>query len=227
MSNKPVKVTDQNKSWNRKKSPSSYRVEKFETKKTILIVTEGQTEELYFKSFPVLTSYKVEAVDLKGQSKLKLIESTEAIVESAVVEYDEIWCVFDMDVKQGEREFSDFDNAITQGESLGFKIAYSNDSFELWFYLHYNYNDIQNTRKFYYQELGKFWGMNYEKDGKRRTFCEQVYSRLEEDSQAAQENAIRWAEMLHTNQMKAPYHQQNPVTTVYLLVKELNKNLKP
>lgn len=227
MSNKPVKVTDRSKAWNRKKNISGYRIEILKTRKTILIVTEGQTEKLYFESFPVLTSYKVEAIDLKGQSKLKLIDSTEAIVEDALITYDEIWCVFDMDVKQGEREFSDFDNAIIQGEYRGFKIAYSNDSFELWFYLHYNYNDIQNTRKFYYQELGKYWAMNYEKDGKKRAFCEEIYNRLEEDSQADQESAIHSAEMLHTNQMNAPYHQQNPVTTVHLLVKELNKNLKP
>lgn len=227
MSNKPVKVTDRSKAWNRKKNTSGYRIETLKTRKTILIVTEGQTEKLYFESFPVLTSYKVEAIDLKGQSKLKLIDSTEAIVEGALITYDEIWCVFDMDVKQGEREFSDFDNAIMQGQHRGFKIAYSNDSFELWFYLHYNYNDIQNTRKFYYQELGKYWEMNYEKDGKKRAFCEEIYNRLEEDSQADQEAAIHSAEMLHTNQIKAPYHQQNPVTTVHLLVKELNKNLKP
>jgi hypothetical protein len=41
--------------------------------KSILIVCEGQTEALYFKSFPML-GVRVDAVNLKGQSKLKMVE---------------------------------------------------------------------------------------------------------------------------------------------------------
>lgn len=227
MSNKPIKVTDQNKPWNRKKEPSDHKAKSREMKKTILIVTEGQTEELYFKSFPIITSFKVKAVNLEGQSKLKLINLTEGIVEESHIEYDEIWCVFDMDFKNGAKELSEFDNAISQGQSKGYKIAYSNDAFEVWFYLHYSYNDQKNIRSYYYKELGKYWNMNYEDEGKKYAFCERIYEILEEDNNASQENAIRWASKLHTSQKDLAYHQQNPVTTVYQLVETLNKNLKP
>ncbi len=227
MSNKPVKVTDQGKPWNRKKKASDHQSESRNMKKTILIVTEGQTEELYFKSFPVITSFNVEAVNLEGQSKLKLIELTEDITEKSHIEYDEIWCVFDMDLNKGAKELSEFDNAIDQGQSKGYKIAYSNDSFEVWFYLHYNYNDQENIRKYYYKELGKYWSMDYEREGKKRTFCQKIYEILEEDSNASQEKAIKWACKLHTSQKNLVYHQQNPVTTVYQLVELLNENLKP
>lgn len=161
-----------------------------------MIVCEGQTEELYFKSFPVL-GVRVDAVNLKGQSKLKMVESTQEILDSTAVAYDEIWCVFDMDVRRGEDEYSDFDNAIHQAESLGFKVAYSNDAFELWFYLHFEYTDAKNLRTFYYEELGKRLGLNYEKDGKRYDFCQKVYKLLEVHEQSSQSKALKRASLLY------------------------------
>ena len=74
---KALKITDikSEKPWLKKAKASVYEIETREVKKTILIICEGQTEKLYFESFPVLT-LTVEAIDLKGESKLKLIEST-------------------------------------------------------------------------------------------------------------------------------------------------------
>lgn len=222
---KAIKITDRKKSWLKKVNASQYKIESKEQNKTILIVGEGQTEKLYFESFPVL-SLKVEAIDLQGQSKQKLIESTEEIVKSADIEYDIIWCVFDMDIKQGEKEFSDFDNAITSGQAKGYEIAYSNDSFELWFYLHYHFTDQKHHRTFYYQELGKVFGCNYVKDGKAYDFCKKIYSILENDQNSSQLNAIDRARKLHKNNKNQIYHLQNPTTLVYELVEYLNENCR-
>ena len=222
---KSIKVTDikAQKPWLKKVNASYYIIESIETNKTILIVGEGQTEKLYFESFPVLT-LTVEAVDLKGQSKLKLIESTTSIIENSETNYDEVWCVFDMDVKQKEKEFSDFDNAITKGKSLNYNIAYSNDSFELWFYLHFNYTEQKHHRTFYYKFLGKLWNINYEKAGKAYEFCQSIYSKLENDENASQKNAIERAEKLFNEQSELPFHQQNPVSLIFKLVNYLNDN---
>ncbi|SDC50437.1 RloB-like protein [Algoriphagus faecimaris] len=218
-----IKVTDQDKAWNRKSSPTAYRVEEIPINKTILIVCEGQTEELYFKSFQVL-GVRVDAVNLGGQSKLKLVETTEMIQSDEA--RDEVWCVFDMDVRRGEAEFSDFDNAIERANSLGYRVAYSNDAFELWFYLHFEYTDAENHRTFYYQELGKRLDLNYEKDGKRFDFCKKVYGILKSHEQSSQEKAIERARILFEERSDLPYHQQNPVTKVFGLVEELNRNLR-
>lgn len=147
-----------------------------------------------------------------------------SIIENSSTEYDEVWCVFDMDFKRGEKEFSDFDNAITKGESLDYNIAYSNDSFELWFYLHFNYTEQKHPRKFYYQFLGKQWNLNYEKDGKKHKFCQTIYSKLENDKNASQEDAMKYAEKLFNKKSYLYFHQQNPVSLVYKLVKYLNDN---
>jgi len=224
-STRAIKVTDQNKAWNKKPKPSGYRIDTIPINKTILIVCEGQTEKLYFESFPVL-GVKIKAIDLKGQSKLKLIESTKEIVDSTDEEYNEVWCVFDMDVKRGADEFADFDNAINKALELGYKAAYSNDAFELWFYLHYNLINAQQLRTFYYNELGKKFEINYIKDGKKYNFCLQIYSILNKDINSSQQNAIERAKALFEEQKHLTYHEQNPVTKVYELVEVLNGNLR-
>lgn len=222
---KAIKITDKRaqKAWLKKVRPSEYEIETKEPNKTILIVGEGQSEKLYFESFPVLT-LTVEAIDLGGQSKLKLIEVTENIISTSKKKYDEVWCVFDMDIKQGEKEFADFDNAIESGKAKGYNIAYSNDAFELWFYLHYNFTDQANHRKFYYKALGDLWDCNYEKVGKSYEFCQNLYKRLESDKNASQAEAISKATKLYESQSQLDYHKQNPVTLVYKLVKFLNDN---
>lgn len=222
---KAVKVTNKNKAWNKKAKSTSYKIDTIDKNKTILIICEGQTEKLYFKSFPVL-GVTVEAIDLKGQSKQKLVESTEEIVSKINDDELEVWCVFDMDVKHGADEFSDFDNAIFKAKKLGYNVAYSNDSFELWFYLHYNQIDSQQLRTFYYKELGNILGINYVKEGKKYQYCLKLYSKLYKDNNSSQKNAIERARKLYEEQHHLPYHQQNPVTKVYKLVEELNKNLR-
>lgn len=224
-STRAIKVTDQNKAWNKKSKPSGYRIDTIPINKTILIVCEGQTEKLYFESFPVL-GVKIKAIDLKGQSKLKLIESTKEIVDSTDEEYNEVWCVFDMDVRRGADEFADFDNAINKALDLGYKAAYSNDAFELWFYLHYNLTNAQQLRTFYYTELGKRFGINYVRDGKKYNFCIQIYSILNKDINSSQQNAIDRAKALFEEQKHLTYHEQNPITKVYELVEVLNENLR-
>lgn len=222
-----IKRTDvkSNKPWLKKINASIYNIETLDTNKLVLITCEGQTEKLYFEAFPVLT-LTVKSVDLKGESKLKLIESTSDIVKNSETQYDEIWCVFDMDFKSGEKEFADFDNAVEKGKALGFNIAYSNDSFELWLYLHYQYTEQQNNRTFYYNFLSKQWDMNYEKDGKKYIFCLSLYNKLSQDINASQEKAIERARKLHINQDSTIYHKQNPITIIYKLVELLNANCR-
>src|SRR5690606_21847545 len=139
--------------------------------------------------------------------------------------YDEVWVVFDMDFnpQKGTQQYSEFDNAIQKAKDNNIKVAYSNDAFELWFYLHYQYTDQKNLRFFYYQELGKLWNINYEKEGKSRKFANQIYSILKNDNNASSEKAIIHAKNLFEKNMIFPYHNQNPVTTVYQLFEALTE----
>ncbi len=221
-----IKKTDVKgqKPWLKKINSSEYKIETESLNKTLLIVCEGQTEQLYFKSFPVLT-LTVKAIDLRGQSKLKLVECTEKIQEHE--KCDDVWCVFDLDLELDvENCLSDFDNAIQKAIELGYNVAYSNDAFELWFYLHFQYTDCENHRTFYYEQLGKFWDINYVKEGKKEKFCKAIYKKLQIDTRANQKEAIKRATELFRLKNELEYHKQNPVTLVYKLVEVLNANMK-
>jgi hypothetical protein len=224
MSAKPIKKTDQSAGWNKKVNLSKSAIGSRNIAKKFLIVCEGQTEEIYFKSFPVLTaSVKAEPT---GSTKLALVREAKKLARED--NYDEIWCVFDMDINYAnqENQRNDFNNAIQQcQETKKFKVAYSNDCFELWFYLHFDYIDQQNHRTFYYKKLRDFWGINYEDKGKELDFCKMIYSKLQE-SNCSQQKAIDRAKKLFNSKIHDSPCDQNPVTTVFELVRELNKYLK-
>lgn len=222
---KAIKVTDLRgeKPWLKKKNIFKYSTETLDKKKTFLIVCEGQSEEMYFKCFPVLSA-QIKAVPL-GRSNSALVECAKKLVESE--KYDEVWCVFDMDFKPGvKRQYEDYDNSIESAIASGFKCAYSNDAFELWYVLHYEYLDTEQLRKFFFDKLSKYWKLNYEKVGKTRDFAKSIYNLLEEDENASQENAVKNANKLFESKKGEAYHLQNPVTKVFELVEELNLHIR-
>jgi hypothetical protein len=223
---KSIKITDikAGKPWLKKVATFKYSIEMIEKKKRFLIVCEGQTEELYFKSFPVLSADVIPIH--QGCSKSSLVECVANYLDGE--NYDEIWCVFDMDYKPDVNgQYEDFDNAIQAACEAGYKCAYSNDAFELWFVLHYQYVDQKQLRIFFFKTLSKYWDINYEKNGKERSFALSTYKRLLDDPKADQSLAIVNAHKLFESQKQMVYHLQNPVTTVYMLVKELNLHLRP
>ena len=69
--------------------------------------------------------------------------------------------------------------------------------------------------------------MNYIKEGKVLKFARTIPNTLSEDNNASIEGAIERAKTLHEACKDLPYHQQNPVTLVYLLVEKLKKNSRP
>ncbi|HFK5586445.1 TPA: RloB family protein [Elizabethkingia anophelis] len=217
-----TKVTDikGQKPWLKNKGNSSYKMESKEMNKFILLVCEGQSEELYFKSFPVV-SCRVSTVNL-GQSKDSLVNATIELMKED--DYDEVWCVFDMDINIGAREKAAYDNAIDKAYANNIKVAYSNDSFELWYCLHFEHLDQQHRRDFYYNFLSQKFNNNYTNEGKKYDYCKTVYSSL--NSLGDQKKAIERAKKLHIDQNHLPYSQQNPITLVYQIVELLNANMR-
>ncbi|WP_315056228.1 RloB family protein [Chryseobacterium indoltheticum] len=219
---KAKKITDikAEKPWLRKTGNVTYKIDSREMKKTILIVCEGQSEELYFKSFPVV-SCTVTAYGL-GMTKDSLVEA--AIQLKNEEDFDEVWCVFDMDINHGKREICAFDNAISKASKNNIMVAYSNDSFELWYCLHFEYFDQQHRREIYNEVLSKKLGINYTDEGKKYNYCKSIYSIL--NTNGSQKLAISRAKRLYKQQMSLVCSEQNPVTLVYQLVESLNKNIR-
>ncbi len=116
------------------------------TPNSFLIVSEGtKTEPYYFDGLAKYINEKYgNGVDVEkplidtsgeGRCTVSLVEETEKIVACSKIIYSQIWVVFDKD------DFNDFDDAIELGKRKGYNIAWSNQSFEYWIYLHFNFSD--------------------------------------------------------------------------------------
>ena len=157
---------------------------KYETKNpntnSYLIVTEGErTEPLYFEGLKYLIQRKyggtIKVVEIniegKGCSTNKLIEKTDEIISRSKAMYQNVWVVFDKD------DFTDFDEAIKNGVEKGYNIAWSNQSFEYWLYLHFEYSDSALHRDDWCKKLDELFekygiGNGYHKN------CKDLYALL-------------------------------------------------
>lgn len=175
-----------------------------------LIVCEGtETETNYFKKFRVNTKVMELCVEGLGDNTLSLVERTCALMRKEG--YSQVWCVFDRDDFPPER----FNAALALAAREGIRVAYSNQAFELWYLLHFDYHDAAYHRSQYQGMLTERLGKPYQKNSP------EMYNLLE-DRQAT---AIWNAERLLASY--GPEHnpgQDNPSTTVHLLVQELNRH---
>jgi hypothetical protein len=112
----------------------------------------------------------------------------------------------------------DFNNAITRVNDLNsivsysFRVAYSNEAFELWYVLHFEFLNSGIPRDDYMQKLNKLLKHRYQKNS------ETIYDELFDKQNVAIRNA---ANLLGQYDPSNP-SKDNPSTTVHLLVQELN-----
>ena len=185
---------------------SPRRVNLREIRQRFLIVCEGEkTEPNYFRSFRVP---KV-VIDIQGLGKnpSSLVEEARELQDQE--DYDQIWCVFDRD----SWTEADFNSAIRDAQAEGFKVAYSNESFELWYILHFEFLNTGIPRSDYVQKLTYLLGYEYQKNS------ESIYNKIIN----RQTTAIKNAENLFKQYNSPNPARDNPSTTVHLLVQELNK----
>jgi len=227
---KPLKKTDRKTPWGKRQLTTKRERRERKIRNLFRIYCEGEnTEPEYFKSFLVNTETQVFAIGL-GRSRTSLIEKVIELLKKdeflkGQADYDkdrQLWCVFDFDTigEEGERE--DFDKAIELAQHHDLKVAYSNDVFELWLVLHYQYQESALTRYEYYEILTQKLGQNYEKHGKTTEFARSLYHLLLQYQPQAIQNATR----LHESHQDKIYCDQNPCTTVYELVVALNECTK-
>jgi len=174
-----------------------------------LIVCEGsKTEPNYFRRFRVNT----EVVDLEviglGDNTLSLVQRTCELMRQD--DYAQVWCVFDRDSFPAER----FNEALNQAQQRNIRVAYSNEAFELWYLLHFDYHDAALSRTRYQQMLTQRLGKPYRKNAL------DMYDLLKERQPEATRNARRLLDSYGPNHNP---ERDNPCTTVHQLVEELNR----
>lgn len=192
----------------------------------ILIICEGKkTEPNYFESFRRLLpkgSLKNVMIEGAGRNTDSLVDKAKEIVDrrkkSSLPNFDMVWIVFDRDSFTKEQ----VNSACKAIEDAKFSSAFSNEAFELWYVLHFQYLDSKITRDDYIKKLNgifKKLGINmYKKNSNEMYDILQKYG----DQGFAIKNALKLRNLYASEQPS----DQKPSTKVDLLVQELNKYIE-
>ena len=184
-----------------------------------LIVCEGEkTEPNYFialeKKLPRGTvELKIDGI---GRNTISLVNYAIKHRDDACKKYDRIWAVFDKD------DFSEdqFNSAIAKASSNNINCAWTNEAFELWFLLHFQYVNTGLKRVDYKAYL--------EREIKRKSGnSNYVYFKNDPGTFSIleiygnQQQAIEWAKQLKQSYSDQRYAHHNPCTQVHELIEEL------
>ncbi|MDA8211160.1 MAG: RloB family protein [Clostridia bacterium] len=174
-----------------------------------MIVCEGsKTEPRYFEGFR-LTNVKVVGTGYNTDSLVQYAIQLKRDAQKEKEPFNQVWCVFDRD----SFPVANFNNALTLARQHSINTAYSNEAFELWYLLHFHYYESAISRDDYITKLDGLLGFKYQKN------CQTMFDELVEK----QDIAIRNAERLLSQYPDIDPVNNNPSTTIHVLVKELNK----
>ena len=142
MSLKPLKKTDMNKSWMKKRRDKQIKIQP----EYHLIVTEGtKTEPEYFRAIRDIINHQYKdrvQLDIygEGENTLNLFDRAQKHVNNSPNIYKHVWIVYDTD------DFpSDHINKTAQlcencsNDETTYHAIWSNQCIELWFLLHFSY----------------------------------------------------------------------------------------
>ncbi len=187
-----------------------------------LIVCEGsRTEPNYFLALvrDRYSEVRDEKIVGEGKSTCALVKRTlqikDELERKRQLPFDRVWVVFDKD------DFTDFNEAIQLATSYSFQSAWTNEAFELWYLLHFQYLDAGISRHDYIEklqsEIRKHPGYeNYEYKKNDVSVYKMLTTIGNEDL------AKRYAERLRSFfEDDEDYKEHKPCTTVDLLVREL------
>jgi len=194
-----------------------YRIR--EKRERILVVCEGEkTEPKYFESLAKKLPRGIVELYIYGEG-----DNTINVVESAINgrnhsiqkgnPFDQVWAVFDRDSFSAER----FNEAVFLANRQKIGCAYSNEAFELWYLLHFEFYHTAISRHDYINRLNQYLGKSYKKNEP------EMYEKL--SKLGNQINAINWSKQLEKRYDGSNPASENPVTKVYKLVEALNKFL--
>lgn len=223
---------------------------------TVNIFCEGKNSEpIYFKFFETKSIKIITHGEQKSMCKnvnktlAKCLED-EVIKKSEDGKYVlyedgiEIWCAFDRDAEANgtnkEEGDVDFCSALTIANNSPIKIAWSNDSFDLWILLHLedvidNLEEAKN-RNYYFDRLTNYFknhnnpnellkktlihpSFSYERDLKQEKKIRQIIiPEILPNTDIAIERAKKLFD-LHKNEID--YAKKSPCTTVFQLVERL------
>ncbi len=197
-------------------------------RKNFLIVCEGAvTEVAYFEAFPVSRKVRV-VVRGEGKNTTSLVKTAVEHADRATQErepFDQVWVVYDRD-DFGAEKFNQADTDIRNLDSRRpeqWRAAWSNQAFELWYVLHFQFFDSKLHRHLLNDKLGELLKAAGH-DGGYAKNDPLMYDVL----LPFQPRAIAHAQRLEKEHGLAGHttpDSQNPGTKVFALVEALNADI--
>ena len=197
---------------------------------TVLIITNGkQTEKNYFNS--ITNSFKCPytiKVEYKNSECDELVRYASLLDSSS---YNQIWCVFDIDESFAEGHLL---SALKDAEKNNIRIAFSNESFEVWLLFHIKDNVSPSlSRKTYIKELNKL----LEQKGVSKSYKKNDLELMRDffipklpDAATNAKKIFQKAELEHQNQFcgnkNYPIWSWKSTTNVYKLIEALKLSFK-
>lgn len=215
----------------KRKAEKQFRQQKVQVERseTWLFVCEGtKTEPNYLNSLiefankisdqsPIIP--KIEGVGRNTKSLVECVEDFYEYVDKFFslkkgIPYAKTFVLFDRDSFKANQ----FNSAINMAESRGYIPIWSNECFELWYILHYQFLDCDIGREAYFDKLKDLIGKEYDK-------ADDIFSLI--NSPERMKKAIENAKKLEKCFKKGttPY-KRVPCTKMYLLIDEIQKQLR-
>ena len=221
MSKKPIKKSDENKPWIKKRQNRAIK-SKLEYH---LIICEGtKTEPNYFKSMKEKITKQNRnrlAIEIKGKGKgtTNLLQYAIKKVQKSPNYISNVWLIYDKDdfTDKSFNEVQEKCIEINKQEETIYNPIWSNESIETWILLHFIKFDIPISRNNCIKKINQNFAQR--NLGKYKKNDEDLYDKLSPYLSTAIQNA-KWLDSKSENKLPS---EMNPCTRVYKLVELLNK----
>lgn len=190
-----------------------------------LIVCEGaKTEPNYFKGLeknlpPGVVNTIELAIEGEGHNTLTVIQDAvdaKARIEKQGRIIDEVWAVFDRD----SFPEANFNNAIFKSKAVNVHCAWTNEAFELWYLLHFQFFQHGMSRTDYKGVIERELSKKLNRPYTYQKNSEEMFLLLQQHGDMKQ--AIVWAKKLETVFAgRSDYANHNPCTKVHELIEKL------
>lgn len=203
--------------YNRPRGPKRRKV--IRNRRRYLIVSEDSKSSVdYLKSFP----YDEELVEIVTEGgagdPARVVKTGIALQKEAKKSKEpfiEVYCVFDRDDHESYQQAFD----LIKGKN-SIKAIWSNECFELWYLLHFEFRNSGMERKEIYSKLNELLGREYDKGDIS------VVEQLKDKMGQAHANAAKLLEYAYDENPQAPW-MVNPSTKMHELVQKLIKLNQP
>jgi hypothetical protein len=145
-------------------------------------------------------------------------------------DFENKWIIIDRDTERvngSGHTAKDFNEAISKSKAFNVNVAYANDSFELWYLLHFDYRDTAISRdKILEEVIKKLKAKNpkeFSKLTNRNIKNEEFSKKIFDELLSEQKKAIKFSKKLLASYGSGHNPEKdNPSTTIHKLVELLN-----